>query len=75
MKFVAPRPFADPEAAAKKLMEIANAVEAVQDGRIFIELINGPFLYEHEGNPAESAPPSSLRSNAAGFGSTRAAPM
>jgi hypothetical protein len=27
MKFVAPRPFADPEAAAQKLMEIANAVE------------------------------------------------
>ena len=47
MKFVAPRPFADPEAAAQKLMEIANAVEAVQDGRIFIELINGPFLFEH----------------------------
>jgi hypothetical protein len=46
-------PFADPEAAAKKLMEIANAVEPVQDGRIFIELINGPFLYEHRGSPAE----------------------
>jgi hypothetical protein len=34
-------------------MEIANAVEAVQDGRIFIELINGPFLFEHKGSPAE----------------------
>ena len=34
-------------------MEIANAVEPVQDGRIFIELINGPFLYEHKGSPAE----------------------
>jgi len=53
MKFVAPRPFADPEAAAQKLMGIANAVEAVQDGRIFIELINGPFLFEHKGRPAE----------------------
>ena len=52
-KFVDVRPFADPLAAAQKLMEIANAVEAVQDGRIFIELINGPFLYEHKGNPAE----------------------
>jgi hypothetical protein len=48
-----PRPFADPEAAARKLMEIANAVEPVQDGRIFIELINGPFLFEHKGSPAE----------------------
>jgi len=25
-------------------MEIANATEAVQDGRIHIEKINGPFL-------------------------------
>ena len=52
-KFVQPRAFADPEAAAQKLMEIANSVEPVQDGRIFIELINGPFLYEHRGGPAE----------------------
>jgi hypothetical protein len=29
MGFVAPRPFADPEAAARKLMEIANSVEPV----------------------------------------------
>jgi hypothetical protein len=52
MKFVDPRPYADPEAAAQKLMEIANAVEAVRDGRIFIELINGPSL-EHKGSTAE----------------------
>jgi hypothetical protein len=53
MKFVAPRPFADPEAAAQKLMEIASGIEPVQDVRIFIELINGPFLYEFRGSPAE----------------------
>ncbi len=47
------RPFADPEAAARKLMEIANGVEPVQDGRIFIELLNGPFLFEFKGSPAE----------------------
>ena len=52
MKFVEPRPYADPEAAARKLLEIANATEAVQDGRIYIERINGPFLYEM-GSPAE----------------------
>ena len=46
MKYAEPRPFADPEKAARKLLEIANATEAVQDGRIFIELINGPFLAE-----------------------------
>jgi hypothetical protein len=52
-KFVEPRLFADPEAAAKKLMEIASGIEPVQDGRIFIELINWPFLYELKGTPAE----------------------
>jgi hypothetical protein len=44
VKFVQPRPFADPELAARKLLEIANAAEAVQDARIYIERINGPFL-------------------------------
>jgi hypothetical protein len=52
-KFVGDRPFADPEAAARKLVEIANSVEAVQDGRIFIEQINGPFLFELKGTPEE----------------------
>jgi hypothetical protein len=31
-------------------LEVANAV---QDGRIFIELINGPFLFELRGTPPE----------------------
>ena len=53
MKFVGSRTFADPEAAARKLLEIANAVEAVQDGRIHIEKINEPFLYTEGGSPAE----------------------
>jgi hypothetical protein len=53
MKFATDRPYADPEKAARKLVEIANAVEAVQDGRIYIELINGPFLHEHKASPAE----------------------
>jgi hypothetical protein len=43
MKFVEPRPFADPEAAARKLMELAQAFEPVQDGRIHIEKINGLY--------------------------------
>ena len=53
MKFVAPRPYADPVSAAKKLMEIANAVDPVQDGRIHIEKINWPFLSEFKGSVAE----------------------
>jgi hypothetical protein len=52
-KFAADRPYSDPEAAARKLVEIANSVEAVQDGRIHIELINGPFLFELKGTPDE----------------------
>jgi hypothetical protein len=53
MKFVAPRPFADPAVAARKLLEIANATEVVQDGRIHIEKINAPFLFKEGGTPAE----------------------
>jgi len=31
-KFVEPRPYADPEVAARKLLELANAFEPIQDG-------------------------------------------
>ena len=53
MKFAADRPYSDPEKAACKLLEIANSVEAVPDGKIYIELINGPFLFREKGTPAE----------------------
>ena len=53
MKFIEPRPFADPDVAARKLVELANAVEPVQDGCIYIEKINGPFLYQLRGTSAE----------------------
>ena len=43
-KFVADHPFADPDVAARKIVEIANGVEAVQAGRIYIERVNAPFL-------------------------------
>ena len=44
MKFVDPHSSADPDEAARKLVEIANSLEAVRDGRIFIERVNEPFL-------------------------------
>jgi hypothetical protein len=44
---------ADPKAAARNLVEIANATGAVQNGRISIEKLNGPFLFKEGGNPAE----------------------
>jgi hypothetical protein len=43
-KFVADRVFADPDAAARKIVKIVNDVDAVQDGRIYIERVNAPFL-------------------------------
>jgi hypothetical protein len=45
LKLTTDRPYADPGAAARKLLEIANATEAVQEGRIHIEKINGPMLF------------------------------
>ena len=44
MKFTADRAFSDPDKAARKLVELANAAEADRDQRIAIELINLPFL-------------------------------
>jgi len=43
----------DPEKAARCLMEHAQAFEPIQDGRIYIEKINGPFLFGDKGTPAE----------------------
>jgi hypothetical protein len=53
MKFVDKRSYADPEAAAHRLMEHARAFEPVQDGRIYIEKINGPFLFKDRATPAQ----------------------
>jgi hypothetical protein len=53
MKFASDRPYSDPGTAARKLLEIANAAEAVQDGRIHIEKINAPFLFRERATPAE----------------------
>jgi hypothetical protein len=44
MKLTTVHPYADPDVAARKLIEIANGIEPAQDGRIYIELINAPFL-------------------------------
>jgi hypothetical protein len=53
MNFATDRPYADPEAAARKILEIANTTPAPQEGRIHIEKINGPMLYEHKVSPTE----------------------
>jgi hypothetical protein len=53
MKYATDRPYADPEAAARRILEIAKQVELAMKGRIYIELINGPFLFRDRGSPAE----------------------
>jgi hypothetical protein len=44
MNMTSERPYSDPEAAARKLIELAKSIEAVQEGRVHIEKSNAPFL-------------------------------
>jgi hypothetical protein len=53
MKYATNRPYSDSEQAARRLMEHAQAFEPIQEGRIYIEKINGPFLFGDKGTPAE----------------------
>jgi hypothetical protein len=53
LKLTADRPFADPDKAARRLLEHAHAFEPIQYSRIYIEKLNGPFLYIDKGSPAE----------------------
>ena len=69
MKLTGESPYSDPEKAARRLMEHARAFEPIQDNRIYIEKINGPFLF---GDKANTAQASNSRSSAAGWSCTRA---
>ena len=53
LKLTADRPFATPDKAARRLLEHAHAFDPVQEGRIYIEKINGPFLFGDKCTPAE----------------------
>ncbi|WP_271568457.1 hypothetical protein [Bradyrhizobium sp. CCBAU 11386] len=52
MKHAVERPFANPESAARKLVELAASLQPVQDRR-HIEKINAPFLYTLKGSGSE----------------------
>jgi hypothetical protein len=52
-KFIEPRAYADPEAAARKIVEIAYGLGDVWDGRLFTEKLNFPMLTEFGASPAE----------------------
>lgn len=53
MKHDEARPYADPEAAARQLVQLAASIELVQDGRIHIEKLNAPFLFTLRGSGSE----------------------
>jgi hypothetical protein len=53
MKYTTDRPYSDPEKATRRLMEHAQAFEPIQEGRIYIEKLNGPFLFGDKATPAE----------------------
>jgi hypothetical protein len=60
MKFKEDRPFATPEVAERKLLELANAVEADHAGRLSVDIINRQFReaggsYEEYGAAVKSA--------------------
>jgi hypothetical protein len=44
MKFTEARPFASVDAAVRKLLEIANGLEADHTGRLQIGAVNGQFI-------------------------------
>src|SRR5258707_11832926 len=52
MKFKEDRPFATPEAAERKLLEIANAIEVDHAGRLSVAVINTQFR-DAGGSPEE----------------------
>jgi hypothetical protein len=63
----ADRPFADPDKAARRLLEHVLAFEPFQDDRIYIEKLNGPFLFGDKARPRNTAPAWSSPSHGAGW--------
>ncbi|MBR1237354.1 hypothetical protein [Bradyrhizobium sp. AUGA SZCCT0182] len=53
MKFTGDSLYSDPETASRRLVEHAQAFEPIQDNPIYIEKINGPFLFGDKATPAE----------------------
>ena len=64
MKLTTNRPLADPEKAARRLMQHAHAFD---HGRIYIEKVNDPFLFGDKGTPEEYAAGLDGRSIALGW--------
>jgi hypothetical protein len=73
VKFAEPRPFSDPEAAVRKLVEIANAAEAARTAASILSGSMAPFSPPAAVRP-NTAPASSARSRRAGCGDTNPGP-
>jgi hypothetical protein len=58
MKYASDRPFADPEKAARKLIEIANSAEAYMDGGSRSRQSTGRSC-----SRTEAAPPNTVRAS------------
>jgi hypothetical protein len=52
MKFVGDRPLSDPETAMRRLLEIANGIEADHAARLQVATVNSQFLASG-GTPAQ----------------------
>jgi hypothetical protein len=63
MKHAFNRPFADPEAAARKLLEPRGERRGRAGGLIHIEKINAPFLFQPKARDLSSAPASNMPSH------------
>ena len=74
MRYSTDRPYSDPDKAARRLLDHARAFEPVQDGRIYIEQLNAPFLFGDKGTPAEYKPACSSPLNGAGWNCTSPEP-
>lgn len=53
MKPAESRPYADAEAGARKLVQLAAGLPSLQYDRIPIEKVNGPFLYDLKATGSE----------------------
>jgi hypothetical protein len=47
VKFIQPRPYADPDAAVREILEIDNAQPVYMDGRLLPPKLNWPMLAEY----------------------------
>jgi hypothetical protein len=66
MKFATDPPYADPEAAARKLVRLAKSVKTIQGGRIYIAEIKEPF-YMNTAVSTDMSRASNGHLNAGGF--------